>query len=355
VRYIALVSTPPTSADYRALIESAPEAIIVHAAGKFLYLNEFAARRLGAPVDALVGAPILEFVHPDSLPVVTTRLRALESGKDPGPPVEIKFVSRDGTIIPAEVVSVPIEFQGHEAILGLIRDTTRRVEAERALRESEERFGNAFRYSPHGMAFASLDGRWLRANKSLCDILGYSEEELRGRTIQSVTNPEDVADDLEQMGKLVSGELSTYNRIKRYTRKDGREIWVAVAVSAVHDSAGAPLYFIGQIQDITVQRQMEAEAARAERLAGIADTTVAVAHEMNNVLTVLLMNAELLAGDATSSEIPEIAADILAASNRIAATIDRLRSATSATSVEYVGDRKMLDLSGGKPDGKGGK
>jgi PAS domain S-box-containing protein len=329
-----------------AMIESAPEAIIVHAAGKFLYLNSFAAHRLGLPVDALVGEQIMKFVHPESVELVVTRLQQLVATGEAGPPVEVRFVSRDGTIIPAEVVSVPIRFQGEPAILGLIRDISKRAEAERALRESEERFGNAFRYSPHGMAFVGLDGRWLRANKSMCDILGYSEDELRNITFQKVTHPDDRQEDQRQLEKLMSGELSTYNRIKRYYRKDGKLIWVAVAVSAVHDPSGNPIYFIGQVQDITVQREMEEESARAQRLAGIAETTVAVAHELNNVLTVLVMNAELLANDATSEEIPEIAAEILSASNRISATVQRLRNVGEPKTVEYVGDRKMLDLSG---------
>jgi signal transduction histidine kinase len=122
-------------------------------------------------------------------------------------------------------------------------------------------------------------------------------------------------------------------------------VWVAIAVSAVHDDDGAPIYFIGQVQDITAQREMEAEAARSERLAGIAETTIAVAHEMNNVLTVLVMNAELLAENATLEEIPEIAAEILSASQRIAGTVQRLRSITDPKSVDYLGERKMIDLS----------
>jgi PAS domain S-box-containing protein len=328
------------------MIENAPEAVIVHDTRKFLYVNTFAAKRLAVPVNELIGAPIMGFVHPESVPIVVTRLQQLVTTGEAGPPLEVRFVSRDGVVIPAEVVSVPIVFDGKKAILGLIRDISKRAEAERALRESEERFGNAFRFSPHGMAFVGLDGRWLRANKSLCEMLGYTEEELRNKNFQTITHPEDVTQDLEQLRKLTNGEITSYNRIKRYYRKDGKVIWVAIAVSAVHDDAtGAPIYFIGQIQDITVQRQMEAEAAQAERLRGIAEATVAVAHEMNNVVTVLVMNSELLAQDAKIEEIPEIAAEIMFASKRIAATVQRLRNITDPRTVEYLGEKKMLDLS----------
>jgi len=231
----------------------------------------------------------------------------------------------------------------------LIRDISRRVEMERALRESEEKFGNAFRQSPHGMAFVGPDGIWLKANRALCDMLGYSEEELLQLRIFDVTHPEDVSDEVEKLRRLVVGEISSDHRIKRYLRKDGRVIWVSLAVSAVHDAEGAPIYFIGQIQDITRDREMEEQRAHAERLAGITETTIAVAHEMNNVLTVLMMNSELLAEGASPEEMPEIASEILSASNKIAATVQRLRRLGVPDSVAYLGEIKMIDLSANPP------
>ncbi len=327
------------------MIGSAPEAIIVYTPEKFLYVNEFAARRLGADPAALIGQPIMEFVHPDSVPVVVERIRELVTTGEAGPPLDVRFVARDGTVIIAEIVSVPIMFAGERAFLGLIRDIGRRAIAEQALRESEEKFGNAFRHSPHGMAFVSPQGRWLKANRALCEMLGYSEDELLQRGIADVTHPDDVATDLEHLRQLVAREITSYNRIKRYQHKDGRIIWGSLAVSVVHDAANMPIYFIGQIQDITLQREREERSLEAQRIAGVAETATAVAHELNNVLTVLLMNAELLAHDATSEETPGITAEILSASKRIAATVQRLRNVTDLKSVDYLGEKKMLDLS----------
>jgi PAS domain S-box-containing protein len=327
------------------MIEQAPEAVIVYNFETFLYLNPFAAERLEADAASLVGQRIMDFVHPSSRQLVIDRLGRLAQTGTAGPAMDISFVSRSGVVIPSEIVNVPITFDGQPAILGLIRDISKRKEAEQALRESEERFGNAFRYSPHGMAFVAPDGHWLRANKSLCDILGYSEEELLEITFQSVTHPDDVWEDMAQLRRLGSGEISSYNRVKRYYRKDGQLIWVSLAVSAVHNDAGDPIYFIGQIQDITAQRDLEQRALQSERLAGIWEATRAVAHEMNNVLTVLRMNAELLANDASPEEIPEIAAEIVSASGRISEVVQRLRHVADLKSVDYLGDTKMLDLS----------
>ena len=344
-------SIGPSTADYRAIVESAPEAIVVYTPEKFLFLNKFAAEQLGSDAVSLVGRPIMDFLHPESVPVVVERIRKVLKSGVGGGPIEVRFVAMDGKVIPAEVVSVPVIFEGQQAFLGLIRDTSKRVEMERALRESEERFGNAFHFSPHGMAFVGSDGSWLKANRALCEMLGYSEEELLQRRFSDVTHPDDVSNDVEQLRRLVAGEISSDHRIKRYVRKDGREIWVSLAVSAVHDAEGAPIYFIGQIQDITRDREMEEQRAHAERLAGITETTIAVAHEMNNVLTVLMMNSEYLANDASPEEMPEVASEILSASNKIAATVQRLRRLGVPDSVAYLGEVKMLDLSA-KPPGK---
>ena len=259
--------------------------------------------------------------------------------------MEVRFVSRTGQVIPAEIVSVPIVFDGGPALLGLIRDISKRIEVEQALRESEEKFANAFRQSPHGMAFVDTLGRFIKANRALCEMLGYTEGELLGMHFAEITHPEDVTIDLEQLERLVNREITSYHRVKRYYRKDGALIWVSLGVSAVHDAQGKPIYFIGQMQDITVQREREEARASEQRRAGITETTIAVAHEMNNVLTALMMNAELLAQDAAAEEIPEIAAEILAASNRIALTVQRLRQVDDPRSIDYLGQEKMLDLS----------
>src|SRR2546428_12165709 len=104
------------STDYRVMIESAPEAIIVYTPEKFLFLNQFAADRLGSDPASLVGHPIMEVVHPASVPVVGGRIRQLMKTGDGGPPLEVRFVSRTGPVRPAEVVSVPVVGDGRDAL-----------------------------------------------------------------------------------------------------------------------------------------------------------------------------------------------------------------------------------------------
>lgn len=123
--------------------------------------------------------------------------------------------------------------------------------------ESEERFRNAMEYATIGMALVGTDGQWLQANKALCQFLGYSQDELRLMNFQQLTWPEDLNADLEQLGQLARGEISSYSMEKRYYTRNGDLVWALLAVSVVRHADGTPLYYIVQIEDINDLKQTE--------------------------------------------------------------------------------------------------
>lgn len=107
------------------------------------------------------------------------------------------------------------------------------------------------------MSHVSLNGDWLAVNQKLCDIVGYSREELLKLTFQDVTHPDDLAPDLALVGKMLKGEIQTYSLEKRYIRKNGTYIWINLTVSLVKDADGLPLYFISIIEDIQQRKDFE--------------------------------------------------------------------------------------------------
>jgi PAS domain S-box-containing protein len=155
--------------------------------------------------------------------------------------------------------------------------TPERLSAEEQLRQSEERFRRAFDDAAIGMALVAPDGRWLEVNRSLCEIVGYTEEELLARSFQDITHPADLDADLDFVRRVLAGDLRTYQMEKRYFHKDGSVVWIQLSVSLVRDAAGAPLYFISQIQDISVRKWAEEALAERARLAALsADVGVAL-------------------------------------------------------------------------------
>lgn len=123
------------------------------------------------------------------------------------------------------------------------------------LQESEARFRGAFDDAAVGMALVALSGNWLQVNRSMCEIIGYSEPELLATNFQTITHPDDLNRDLDYVRQVLAGEIRSYQMEKRYFHKQGQIIWVLLNVSLVRDLQSTPLYFVSQIQDITVQKQ----------------------------------------------------------------------------------------------------
>jgi PAS domain S-box-containing protein len=130
-------------------------------------------------------------------------------------------------------------------------------EALEALRQAEERFRGAFENAVIGMAIVAPSGRWLRVNRAMCEIVGYSEQEMLENNFQDITHPEDINTDLDLVRQMLAGEIRAYQLDKRYIHRDGHIVWITLSVSLVHDAGGSPLYFVSQIQDITERKRSQ--------------------------------------------------------------------------------------------------
>ena len=172
---------------------------------------------------------------------------------------------------------------------------------EERLRQEQSRFRGAFDSSAIGMALVSPDGRFLEVNPSLCELVGYDEEELVGSTFQEITHPDDLDADLAFAQHMLAGEIPSYRMEKRYIHRDGRIVWILLSVSLVRDAAGEPLHFVSQIEDVTDRKRAEADRARletelrhAQKLDAIGRLAGGVAHDFNNILTAVTGYSELL-------------------------------------------------------------
>ena len=134
-------------------------------------------------------------------------------------------------------------------------NVTENVRARRALQESESRFRGAFHSSSVGMALTALDGTFVQVNDRLAEMLGYSVEELMRLGVAGITHPDDLSVDIENATALKAGRIESYQREKRYLRKDGTVVWTDLTVSLVRTYDNAPTHVVSHIQDITDRKE----------------------------------------------------------------------------------------------------
>jgi PAS domain S-box-containing protein len=132
-----------------------------------------------------------------------------------------------------------------------------RRQAEWGLRDTQEQFHSSFEELGFGMALISTDGRWVRVNRALAEILGRAGDDLIGLAVEAQTHPDDAAADQEAMRLLQAGECRTYTMEKRYVRPSGEIVWALVNVSLVPGAEGEPGHLIAGIQDITERKHAE--------------------------------------------------------------------------------------------------
>ncbi|MDC7677517.1 PAS domain S-box protein [Asticcacaulis machinosus] len=179
--------------------------------------------------------------------------------------------------------------------LGVMEDITERKAQQEALLKSEATFRSAMEHASIGMALVGQDGRWLKVNEALCNLLGYCEHEFLAGDFQTLTHPDDLEADLGNVRRLLAGEIETYSMEKRYFHKAGHVIWGLLSVSLVRHPDGEPDYFVSQIQDITQRREME--RIKSEFVS-------VVSHELRTPLTSIKGSLGLLSGKMAAT-LPE--------------------------------------------------
>jgi PAS domain S-box-containing protein len=147
-----------------------------------------------------------------------------------------------------------------------------RTSIELTLQQQAEEFEATFNLAAIGIAHVGLEGQWLRANQKLCDIVGYSHQELLQKTFQDITYAADLEIDLAYVRQMLAGTIQTYAIEKRYIHKNGSLVWIHLTVSLVRKANGDPKYFISVIEDIGERKRVEDERKQSESIRQQAET-----------------------------------------------------------------------------------
>jgi PAS domain S-box-containing protein len=242
--------------DLAAHYDILADAVLVEADDVWVYANPAALTMLKCRDERdVLGSSTLDIIPPEDRPMVMARnAKALAGGRNP--PIRQRLIRADGTMMLGEISSQSIALTpGSRNIMIIVRDVTDRV-------ADETRFTATFEQAAVGIAHLGLDGRWLRVNRKLSEMLDYSASELLERTIVEITHPDDREQDVEVMDALRSGSGESFTSEKRYLCNDGGFIWVNCTRSLVRTFEGKPDYIIAVVEDIHQRKQAE-EALRA--------------------------------------------------------------------------------------------
>ncbi|WP_158258186.1 PAS domain S-box protein [Rhodopila globiformis] len=251
---------------YRHLVElgaqipwtAAPDGTVLEVGRRLQALS-------GVTPDETIGTAWARLVHPDDH---TRTMEAWSRSLRSGAPLDIEYrvCLPNGAVEWLRIRAAP-RFDDDGRILrwyGTAENVNERRATQEALRESEARFRAMFEQAAVGIAEGSLDGRWLRVNPRLCELIGYTERELLERTFQDITHPDDVDRNVAEMRALLADEVDHLRIEKRYLTRDGGIVWALLTVSLIRGQDGAPVRFIAIIQDISQRKQIEAALRESE-------------------------------------------------------------------------------------------
>jgi PAS domain S-box-containing protein len=249
---------------WRAVCENATAAMfIMNRHQHCVYLNPAAETLTGYTLAELEGRPLHDVIHhsrPDGSPYPIE-----ECAIDRAFPTNMRqqgeeiFVHKDGSFYPVAYTASPLRTDEAE-VLGTIievKDLRQAKAAEQRRLEDARLIEATFENAAVGIAQVAANGDWLKVNRRLCDIVGYSKAELVKMSFQDLTHPDDLQADLDQFHPLMRGEIDGYRMEKRYRHKDGSIIWISLTTSLQRANAGNPLFCISVVEDITQRKEAE--------------------------------------------------------------------------------------------------
>jgi PAS domain S-box-containing protein len=208
-------------------------------------------------------------VHPDDLPLAMADVQRHFRGEAALYLNEHRMRCKDGSykwildrgkVISRNADGTPLR------MVGTHKDITDRKCAEEALRTSEERYRQYFELSLIGMAVTSLEKGWIQVNDRLCEIFGYSRQELTTKTWTELTHPDDIAPDVAQFNRVLAGEINGYSMDKRFIHQDGHVIYASISARAVRRPDGPIDHFVAHVQDVTARHEAEQRLTDSEQL-----------------------------------------------------------------------------------------
>jgi PAS domain S-box-containing protein len=247
---------------YRNLVELASTGIAILQDGLIMFANQRLGQIWGGPVEDLVKVPVRDVIHPDEREKIMERYRRRMAGETLPSIYETVLLRRDGSSYPAELHAGLITYQGRPADLVIIQDITERRRAEKALRESRERYRQIVEGTNAGVWVFDNQFSTIYANEQMAKMLGTRPGRMLGQSISEFVFPEDRADANEVFARIADG--TSPDTELRFRRKDQLASWLRVAGGPFYDVRGQRIGITGVFSDVTASRLAEEAVRQAE-------------------------------------------------------------------------------------------
>lgn len=286
---------------YRSIMDTSFAGIFVVQDFKFSYVNNRMCELFGYKPEEMIGkqSPPDLVVEEDREKVKQNVRRREQNILDPA--YEFKGLRKDGSSFRGLVLGKTVELEGKQTVCGTVLDITERTHAEEALRESEKRYRTILEDIEDGYFEVDIAGNLTFFNGSLCEILGYSKNELMGMNNRRYTDKENAKKLYQTFNKVYTTGKADKGFDWKIIRKDGTQRVVEASISPKTDSEGQPIGFQGIVRDVTDRRQMEKDKAkletrlqRSQKMEALGTLAGGVAHDLNNILSGIVSYPELL-------------------------------------------------------------
>lgn len=257
--------------------------------------------------DEILGMNLKAIQAPQTLSSISDQMEGVN--EDGSATFETLHKRRDETVFPIEISSRIVDIEGSKYYQTIGRDITERKAAEESLRESELRFRKIFEESPFPMVITGKDFGIIRANDSFSIMSGYQEEELKSLTISDLMHPEDKADDLVNLMRLIAEDYPVYHNEKRYLRKNGSEIIGSSTISMIRNNQDEVQFFIGMVEDITLRKEAEEQLEKSFSL------IKATLESTEDGILVVDLSGKIVQYNSKFSEMWRIPSEIMASGN----------------------------------------
>ena len=307
---------------FRELFEGSPDAVFVeNLDGTVLDINPAACRLHGATRQDLVGKNVLELVPPDRREEVAREFKKLVG--DGLQQIEGTSRTLDGRVVPVEVRCSRVNYAGRSALLLHVRDITDRKLAEAALRSSEMLFHSVWENSVDGMRLTDENGNIVAVNDAFCKLVGIQRADLEGKPFTVIfaksEQPEQL---LQEFRQRFRERVIEPERERRLTLRNGNVVILEDASSYVELRGQAPM-MLGLFRDVTAQKRLEEQLRQAQKMEAIGQLAGGVAHDFNNILTVIHGHASLLEAAGSLTGMAARSAQQISQAAERAATLTR--------------------------------